>query len=135
MPRSVAHDLLILLFILQVTVLSVWWNHQCQPLRFRAHRASATGPRQLRPRTPDDCPACRAAARTRSQSAVAAPALSYAQLKGRRRPLREKRGELEAAVHERYAGLIDRVGFYSALTPGDADRGAWWADSARIIRG
>jgi hypothetical protein len=43
------------------------------------------------------------------------------------------RGELAAAVRERYAGLMDRGGYFEALTPGDAAREAWRVNSARII--
>ncbi len=84
MLSNVAHDLLILLFIVQLLVLSTWWTQQRQPIGFKTYRASATRPRPLRPRTPDDCPECRAAASTLSQTSVAAPVTPYSKLKSRR---------------------------------------------------
>ena len=64
MPPSVAHDLLILLFILQLIVLHVWWTRHRQLICLKTYRASAMGPRPLRPRTPDDGSHCRDAAAT-----------------------------------------------------------------------
>ncbi len=90
MPPSVAHGLLILPFIVQLIVWSVWWTQRRQLIRFKTYRASATGLRPLRPCTPDDCPDCRAASATLSQTSVAARVLPYLQLKSRRGPLREK---------------------------------------------
>jgi transposase-like protein len=81
--HAITHVLLLTLFILQFIAVGVWWQQSHHLAGRPSHVSAQSGPRPLRPRTPDDCPRCRASA-----AAVApAPTLSlvpYSQLKNRR---------------------------------------------------
>ena len=79
---------LALLVVIGVILLRVRWRWPF-PVAPRARPNDKPTPRPLKPRTPDDCPACRAAQPIRSPAAIHPK--PYSQVKDPRGPLREKR--------------------------------------------
>ncbi len=77
------------LTLLVVFVFILLWVKWCSPLSTSQHGLPKPAPRPLQPRTPDDCPACRAAQPRLPPAST--PLKPYSHVKDPRGPLREKR--------------------------------------------
>src|SRR5713226_5537655 len=82
---SNTQTVLLLLFILALLALGREWPSEDKRLGCKA----SSSPRELRPRTPADCPDCRPTA-AQPASSPQSTTVPYGQLKSCRGPLREK---------------------------------------------